>query len=133
MEGLGPFEALLGPFGSLEATAATKVTKTRRNWNSDVPCRPSLYRCVAFCARVGAIICYHMAAVLMFCLGTGDLVSHEVMRIPSRSAFLELAAGAAGATGATGVTEVVSRTAAQSPPSTRAGGQDDGSYTNSLK
>ncbi len=36
-------------------------------------------------------------------------------------------------TGATGAAEVVSRTAAGSPPPTRAGGQDDGSYTNSLK
>ena len=35
--------------------------------------------------------------------------------------------------GATGDGEVVSRTAARSPPPTRAGGQDDGSYTNSLK
>ena len=44
--------------------------------------------------------------------------------------FLEFVAGAAGATGET---EMVSRTAARSPPPTRAGGQDDGSYTNSLK
>ena len=29
--------------------------------------------------------------------------------------------------------EVVSRTVARTPPSTHAGGQDDGSYTNSLK
>ena len=29
--------------------------------------------------------------------------------------------------------EMVAATAAQSPPSTRAGGQDDGSLTNSLK
>ena len=35
--------------------------------------------------------------------------------------------------GAAGAAEVVSRTAARSPPPTRAGGQDDGSYTNSLK
>ena len=28
---------------------------------------------------------------------------------------------------------MVARTAARSPPPTRAGGQDDGSYTNSLK
>ena len=34
---------------------------------------------------------------------------------------------------ATGDGEVVARTAARSPPPTRAGGQDDGSYTNSLK
>ena len=44
--------------------------------------------------------------------------------------MLEHSAGAAGAMGATGM---VSRTAARSPPPTRAGGQDDGSYTNSLK
>ena len=30
-------------------------------------------------------------------------------------------------------TEVVSKTLAQTPPPTHAGGQDDGSYTNSLK
>ena len=53
-----------------------------------------------------------------------------------RSAFLELATGAtgaAGAAGATGATEVVSKTVARTPPPTHAGGQDDGSYTNSLK
>ena len=44
--------------------------------------------------------------------------------------FLELVAGA---TGAAGESEMVARTAARSPPPTRAGGQDDGSYTNSLK
>ena len=44
--------------------------------------------------------------------------------------MLEHSAGAAGATGAA---EVVSRTAARSPPPTRAWGQDDGSYTQSLK
>ncbi len=37
------------------------------------------------------------------------------------------------ATDATDEGEVVSSTAARTPPSTRAGGQDDGSYTNSLK
>ncbi len=42
-------------------------------------------------------------------------------------------AGATGAAGATGTGEVVSRTAARSPPPTRARGQDDGSYTTSLK
>ena len=36
-------------------------------------------------------------------------------------------------TGATGEGEVEARGAAQGPPPTRAGGQDDGSYTNSLK
>ena len=41
--------------------------------------------------------------------------------------FLELVAGDAGET------EMASSTAAQGPPPTRAGGQDDGSYTNSLK
>ena len=35
--------------------------------------------------------------------------------------------------GSHGETGMVSRTAARSPPPTRAGGQDDGSYTNSLK
>ena len=62
-----------------------------------------------------------------------EVVSYEVTRIAIRSAFLELAAGATGTTGAAGATEVVSRTAARTPPPTHAGGQDDGSYTNSLK
>ena len=35
--------------------------------------------------------------------------------------------------GDAGEAEMASRTAARSPPPTRAGGQDDGSYTNSLK
>ena len=43
--------------------------------------------------------------------------------------FLELVTGAGGG----GEGEVVARGAAQGPPPTRAGGQDDGSYTNSLK
>ena len=60
----------------------------------------------------------------------GEVASSKVPRIAIRSAFLELAAGT---TGATGVPEVVSRTVAWSPPPTHAGGQDDGSYTNSLK
>ena len=47
--------------------------------------------------------------------------------------LLEHATANMGAAAATGATEVVSRTAARSPPPTRAGGQDDGSYTNSLK
>ena len=51
-------------------------------------------------------------------------------RIVSFWPFLELITGAGGATGET---EMVARTAARSPPPTRAGGQDDGSYTNSLK
>ena len=59
-----------------------------------------------------------------------EVVSYEVTRIAIRSAFLELATGAAGATG---VPEVVSRTVARTPPPTHAGGQDDGSYTNSHK
>ena len=51
-------------------------------------------------------------------------------RIAATWAFLEFVdAAAADAAEA----EVVSRTAARDPPPTRAGGQDDGSYTNSLK
>ena len=54
----------------------------------------------------------------------------EVTRRAATWAFLELAGG----TTADAVeAEVVSRTAARGPPPTRAGGQDDGSYTNSLK
>ena len=56
-----------------------------------------------------------------------DLASSQVTRIAATSAFLEFEAGA------TGADEVVSRPAARSPPPTRAGGKDDGSYTNSLK
>ncbi len=52
------------------------------------------------------------------------------MRIAIRSAFWELVAEV---TVATVATEVVSRSAARTLPSTRTGGQDDGSYTNSLK
>ena len=59
--------------------------------------------------------------------GSADLASSEVTRIVAFWPFLELVAGAAGKT------EMASRTAARSPPPTRAGGQDDGSYTNSLK
>ena len=55
---------------------------------------------------------------------------HRLRCLCTESSLLEHATGAAGATGAA---EVVSRTAARSPPPTRAGGQDDGSYTNSLK
>ena len=62
--------------------------------------------------------------------GFWEVVSYEVTRIAIRSAFWELATGAAGATGAT---EVVSKTVARTPPLTHAGGQDEGSYTNSLK
>ena len=46
---------------------------------------------------------------------------------------LEFVTDATGATGATGAGEVVARPAARTPHPTRAGGQDDGSYTNSLK
>ena len=59
-----------------------------------------------------------------------EVASSEVTRIAIRSAFLELATGA---TAEAGATEVVSRTVARTPPPTHAGGQDDGSYTNSLK
>jgi len=53
-----------------------------------------------------------------------------VTRIVAFWPFLELVTAA---TGSTGEAEMASRTAARSPPPTRAGGQDDGSYTNSLK
>ena len=59
-----------------------------------------------------------------------EVASSQVMRIAARSAFLEFVTDAAGATGAG---EVVARSAARTPHPTRAGGQDDGSYTNSLK
>ena len=61
---------------------------------------------------------------------SGDLVSEFACKIIVRSAFLALEAGA---TGETGEAEVVSKTAARTPLPTHAGGQDDGSYTNSLK
>ena len=54
-----------------------------------------------------------------------EVASSEVTRIAIRSAFLELAVGSTGATGATGAAGMVSKTVAQTPPSTRAGGQDD--------
>ena len=57
----------------------------------------------------------------------GNLVNADVCIFTARSAFLEHAAEV------TAVTEMVSRMLARSPPSTHAGGQDDGSYTNSLK
>ena len=60
----------------------------------------------------------------------GNLVSADVCIFTAKSAFLE---HAIDATDATDVTEMVSRMLARSPPSTHAGGQDDGSYTNSLK
>ena len=56
-----------------------------------------------------------------------SLASSEVLRVVAFWPFLELV------TAAGGEGEVVARTAAQGPPPTRAGGQDDGSYTNSLK
>ena len=56
-----------------------------------------------------------------------SLASSEVLRVVAFWPFLEFVAGA------TGATEVVARGAPQGPPPTRAGGQDDGSYTNSLK
>ena len=56
-----------------------------------------------------------------------ELNVHRLRCLSTKSSLLEHAAGA------TGATETVSRTAARSPPPTRAGGQDDGSYTNSLK
>ena len=50
-----------------------------------------------------------------------EVASSQVTRIVTRSAFLELV------TADTVAAEVVSRPAARTPPSTRAGGQDDGS------
>ena len=57
-----------------------------------------------------------------------EVASSQVTRIVTRSVFLELAADATDATAATDAAdaaEVVSSTAARTPPSTRAGGQDD--------
>ena len=62
-----------------------------------------------------------------------ELNVHRLRCLSTKSSLLEHATGAMGAAGAAGAPEVVSRTAAWSPPPTRAGGQDDGSYTNSLK
>ncbi len=56
-----------------------------------------------------------------------EVASSQVPRIVIRSAFWELEADATDATDAADATEVVSRPAARTPPSTRAGGQDDGS------
>ena len=53
-----------------------------------------------------------------------NLASAKVLQIATRFPFWELATGA---TGATGATEVVSQTPSNDLPSTRAGGQDDGS------
>ncbi len=63
----------------------------------------------------------------------GNLIFSQVLCLSTKKRLLEHATGATGTTGTTGTGEVVSRTAAQTPPPTRAGGQDDGSYTNSLK
>ena len=59
--------------------------------------------------------------------GSSDLASSEVTRIAARSAFWEHAAGAGEGR------KVVAGPAARTPHPTCAGGQDDGSYTNSLK
>ena len=55
----------------------------------------------------------------------GNLVFSQVRCLSTFSSLLELATAAADATDATDATEVVSSTAAQNPPATRAGGQDD--------
>ncbi len=47
--------------------------------------------------------------------------------------FCTISNSSTGAAGAAGSGEVVARPAARTPYPTRAGGQDDGSYTNSLK
>ena len=52
----------------------------------------------------------------------GNLVFSQVRRLSTKSSLLELEADA---TDAADATEVVSSTAARTPPSTRAGGQDD--------
>ena len=59
-----------------------------------------------------------------------EVASSQVMRIAAKSVFWELVTAV---TAATEAAEVVSRSVAQTPPPTHAGGQDDGSYTNSLK
>ena len=61
------------------------------------------------------------------------LIFSNPPRLCTKSSLREHATAETGETGETGEAEVVSRTVAQSPPSTHAGGQDDGSYTNSLK
>ena len=58
------------------------------------------------------------------------LIFSNPPRLPTKSSLRE---HAAGVTGVTEAAEMVSRTVARTPPSTHAGGQDDGSYTNSLK
>ena len=57
----------------------------------------------------------------------GDLNVAQVPRGRTKYCLLEFEAEK------TGEAEVVSKTLARTPPSTHAGGQDDGSYTNSLK
>ena len=49
------------------------------------------------------------------------------------SAILAFETGATDETDETGKVEVVSKTVARTPLATQAGGQDDNSYTNSLK
>ena len=53
--------------------------------------------------------------------------------LSTKSGLREHETAEAGEAGEAGEAEVVSKTVARSPPSTHAGGQDDGSYTNSLK
>ena len=53
--------------------------------------------------------------------------------LSTKSGLREHETAETGEAGKTGEAEVVSKTVARSPPSTHAGGQDDGSYTNSLK
>ena len=65
--------------------------------------------------------------------GRWELQSLFLNNPPSLFALLEHTTESTGSNGSTGSAEVLSRTGARSPPSTRAGGQDDGSYTNSLK
>ncbi len=62
-----------------------------------------------------------------------EVASSRLRRLRIRSAFLELVTAAADAAEPAGEGEVVSRPAARIPHPTRAGDQDDGSYTNSLK
>ena len=79
----------------------------------------------------GALCTSHLPPVEAYI--NKKLIFSNPPRLPTESSLREHAAGATGATGATGAAEVVSRTVARTPPSTHAGGQDDGSYTNSLK
>ncbi len=63
-------------------------------------------------------------------MGLGGVQGSRLPRRRIRYAFLELVTDA---TDAAGAGEVVARPAARTPHPTRAGGQDDGGYTNSLK